>query len=252
MRKLILTVVSIIIVLLSILCVTKGIKGPFEIYSIAQISQRNEDTTSKLNELTSLKSTNYRREEADLKKTVAEYEEVSQRYETISAYKTDVEKVAALSGQEYDIEFLQVKLGQYATNSKVDLSIELSKNDEKDGYILCDFKFQVVGSYSGIINFIEDVSADEQLKFIPENLKMFSEYREVSTIYENSVAATTTTNTTRTNTSSQATNNNLPATNKVNKKQKRLMLVGEFYKSNIPVKKDSLLKVENSNETNNQ
>lgn len=246
MRKIILTVVSIIIVILSILCVTKGIKGPFQIYSYAQIKQRNEDTTAKLNELTNLKSTNYRKEESELKKTVAEYEEVSQRYESISAYKTDIEKREALSGQEYDIEFLQIKLGQYATDSKVDLSIELSKNEEKDGYILCDFKFQVVGSYSGIINFIEDVSADEQLKFIPENLKMFSEYREVSTIYENSVAATT--SSTRT---SSSTSNNLPATNKVNKKQKRLMLVGEFYKSNIPVKKDSLLKVENNNEENN-
>ena len=247
MRKIILTVVSIIIVILSILCVTKGIKGPFQIY--AQIKQRNEDTTAKLNELTNLKSTNYRKEESELKKTVAEYEEVSQRYESISAYKTDIEKREALSGQEYDIEFLQIKLGQYATDSKVDLSIELSKNEEKDGYILCDFKFQVVGSYSGIINFIEDVSADEQLKFIPENLKMFSEYREVSTIYENSVAATTTsTSSKKTNTTAS---NNLPATNKVNKKQKRLMLVGEFYKSNIPVKKDSLLKVENNNEENN-
>ena len=241
MRKIILTVVSIIIVILSILCVTKGIKGPFQIYSYAQIKQRNE--------LTNLKSTNYRKEESELKKTVAEYEEVSQRYESISAYKTDIEKREALSGQEYDIEFLQIKLGQYATDSKVDLSIELSKNEEKDGYILCDFKFQVVGSYSGIINFIEDVSADEQLKFIPENLKMFSEYREVSTIYENSVAATTTsTSSKKTNTTAS---NNLPATNKVNKKQKRLMLVGEFYKSNIPVKKDSLLKVENNNEENN-
>ena len=249
MRKIILTVVSIIIVILSILCVTKGIKGPFQIYGYAQIKQRNEDTTAKLNELTNLKSTNYRKEESELKKTVAEYEEVSQRYESISAYKTDIEKREALSGQEYDIEFLQIKLGQYATDSKVDLSIELSKNEEKDGYILCDFKFQVVGSYSGIINFIEDVSADEQLKFIPENLKMFSEYREVSTIYENSVAATTTsTSSKKTNTTAS---NNLPATNKVNKKQKRLMLVGEFYKSNIPVKKDSLLKVENNNEENN-
>ena len=237
MRKIILTVVSIIIVILSILCVTKGIKGPFQIYSYAQIKQRNEDTTAKLNELTNLKSTNYRKEESELKKTVAEYEEVSQRYESISAYKTDIEKREALSGQEYDIEFLQIKLGQYATDSKVDLSIELSKNEEKDGYILCDFKFQVVGSYSGIIN------------FIPENLKMFSEYREVSTIYENSVAATTTsTSSKKTNTTAS---NNLPATNKVNKKQKRLMLVGEFYKSNIPVKKDSLLKVENNNEENN-
>ena len=48
MRKIILTVVSIIIVILSILCVTKGIKGPFQIYSYAQIKQRNEDTINKL------------------------------------------------------------------------------------------------------------------------------------------------------------------------------------------------------------
>lgn len=234
MRKIILTVVSIIIIILSVLCVTKGIKGPFQIYSYSQIKQKNDDTTAKLNELTNLKSNEYRKEESELKKSVTEYQEVSEKYETVSATKTEVEKRAALSGQEYDIDFLQIKLGNYATANKVDLGIELSKNDEKDGYILCDFKFQVVGAYSGIINFIEDVSADEELKFIPENLKLFSEYREVSTIYESSISA----------------KDKIEPTNKINKKQKRLMLVGEFYKSNIAVKKDSILKVEN-NQTNN-
>lgn len=232
MRKIILIVVSIIVVIVSVLCVTNGIAGPIKIYSYSQIKQKNDDTTAKLNELTNLKANDYRKEEAELKKTITEYQEVSEKYEKVSQTKTESEKKEALAGQEYDIEFLQIKLGNYATANKVDLSIELSKNEEKDGYILCDFKFQVVGAYSGIINFIEDVSSDDQLNFIPENLNLYSEYREVSTIYENSVAGTST-------------------GNKVNKKQKRLMLVGEFYKSNIALRKDSLLKVENNNDTNN-
>lgn len=235
MRKVILIVVSIIIVIVSVLCVTKGISGPLKIYSYAQIKQKNNDTTAKLNELTNLKSNDYRKEEADLKKSITEYQEVSDKYEKVSQNKTELEKKEALAGQEYNIEFLQIKLGNYATNNKVDLSIELSKNEEKDVYTLCDFKFQVVGAYSGIINFIEDVSSDDQLKFIPENLKLYSEYREVSTIYENSVAGTSTKS----------------AGNTVNKKQKRLMLVGEFYKSNVAIRKDSLLKVESNNDINN-
>lgn len=225
MRKIILTIILIILLILSMLCVKNGMNTPFKIYSYSEIEQKNTETTQKLNELAKIKATEYVAEESSLKKSVTEHEDIYNRYQMVASGKTEEEKKMALSGDDYDLEFLHITLGTHATNNKVDLSMEVSKNKdtEKDDYSICDFKFQVVGSYSGIINFIEDVSNDDSLKFIPENLKMYSEYREVSTIAESKFTSE----------------------NTINKKQKRLVLVAEFYKSNIAVSKDTLLKVEN-------
>lgn len=227
MRKIILTAILIILIIVSILCVTNGMNGPFKIYSYAEIEQKNTETTHKLNELAKVKATEYVVEEAALKKSISEHEDIANRYKMIAETKTEEEKRIALSSENYDLEFLQITLGNYATKNKVDLSMELSKNkdlEEKD-YVLCNFKFQLIGSYSGITNFIETISNDDKLKFIPENLKMYSEYREVATISED------------TDTSESV----------VNKKQKKLMLVAEFYKSNVAVSKNTLL-IENKEE----
>ncbi len=226
MRKIILTAVLVILIIVSILSITNGMNGLFKIYSYSEIEQKNTEITRKLNELARIKVTDYVAEESALKKSISEHEEVSNRYEMISETKTEEERQIALSSEDYDLEFLQITLGNHATENKVnlgDMEVSINKETEKKDYVMCDFKFQVVGSYSGITNFLETISNDDKLKFIPENLKMYSEYREVATISEN-----------------DATSENV-----VNKKQKKLMLVAEFYKSNIAVSKDTLLKVEN-------
>lgn len=229
MRKIILTVVLIIVMIVSVLSVLKGMNAPFKIYGYSEIEQKNTETTRKLNELARLKATNYLAEESALKKSITDYEEVANRYKLVAGTKTEEEKNLALAGEEYDLEFLQITLGKHATDNKVDLSMEVSKNkeNEKNDYVVCDFKFQAVGSYSGIADFIDTISNDDKLKFIPENLKMYSEYREVNTIADNDDSVGSS----------------------VSKKQKRLILVAEFYKSNIAVSKDTLLKVENKEMT---
>lgn len=232
MRKIILIVVLIIVMIVSLLSVLKGMNAPFKVYSYSEIEEKNTETTRKLNELARLKATDYLAEESALKKSVTDYEEINNRYEMVAGTKTEEEKNLALAGEEYDLEFLQITLGKHATDNKVDLSMEVSKNkeNEKNDYVICDFKFQAVGSYSGITDFIDTISSDDKLKFVPENLKMYSEYREVNTISDN---------------------NDTAGTN-VNKKQKRLILVAEFYKSNVAVSKDTLLKVENKEVTENK
>lgn len=231
MRKIYITLRSIVLIVICIIGITRGFKAPLKVYSYSQIEKENDEVINQMNELTLLKSNEYKVEETNLKKAVADYEGVAEKYEKVSETKTSEEKKEALYGQTYDLEYLQILLGNHATDNKVDLTIEASKNSEsaEDDFVLCDFKFIIVGSYSGITNFIEDVSHDDKLKFIPENLKMHSEYREVSTISDTSLAATNNSST-------------------VNKKEKRLVLVGEFYKSSIAVKKDTILKIENKQE----
>lgn len=163
--------------------------------------------------------------ESDLKKAVTEHDSSYEIYEQVAGTKTEEEKQKALLGQAYDLEFIWVTLGTYASESKCDLTLELSKNQNESTDStaeVCDLKVQVVGAYTGIINFIERISTDNDLKIIPENLKMYSEYRTVKLVDEES------------NESEEGT--------------KKLMLVTEFYKTNIPISKNTISKIESQEE----
>lgn len=220
MRKIILICVSICTVIVTVVLTTVGLKGPFKIYTYKNVEDKSAQVTQKLNELALLKNGDFRTVETSLKQSVSDYKTSYQKYDQISGTKTEEEKNKALAAQDYDLEFLWIKLGNHANETKCDLTLEVAKNEnatEDTNSTLCDLKFNVVGSYSGIINFIEKIGQDSELGFIPENLKMYSEYRTVKVLNEN---------------------NEVETSNK-------LMLITEFYKSNIPVSNNTLLKIEN-------
>lgn len=148
-------------------------------------------------------------------------------YEAAMENKTAMEKERAIAGVSYDLSYLWVKIGQYATKNNCDLTIEVFQNQqtaEDENYVLCDFKFNFAASYADTISFIEKISIDNELNFIPENLKMSTEYREVRTDQQY---------------------NGQPFTDSDVVDAKILLLVTEFYKTNVPIAKSSLLKVEN-------
>jgi len=151
--------------------------------------------------------------------------------------KTEIEKQRAIAGVSYDLSYLWVKLGKYATENRCDLTIEVFQNQEtaaEENYTLCDFKFNVSGTYLELIDFIEAISKDQELSFIPENLKMYSDYADV-TVDEDHYGAFA-----KNNISDEEDNDVIKTS-----KGTILMLKTEFYKTNVPVYKSSLSKVEN-------
>ena len=92
MRKIILTGILILMLIASILCITVGIGGPFEIYSYESIAEKNDETTKKLNELADLKNGTFRATEGSLKKSVTDYEGIYKIYEQTASVKTEEEK----------------------------------------------------------------------------------------------------------------------------------------------------------------
>ncbi len=218
MRKIILTIVFIVILIVTILTVTIGIPGI--VHSHTELSNQKEATESKLNELSNLKNTEYGGREKSLKRTVSKHIEIKKKYDQIATTVENTENPIQ-SGQAYDLSYIWVTLGNYATENQCDLNIEVSQTtDDSDdqNYVTCDLKFQIVSSYDGAIEFINNITQDSQIGFIPENLKMYSEYQTVKGVDD--------------------------ATNQV-VSTKRLMLVTEFYKTNTQISKASLLKVEN-------
>lgn len=221
MRKLILSGVLIFTLIFAFVCVKSGMAGPIQIYSYADLKARDEATNLKMNELTKVKSEGYATTEANLQRTVKKHLEVKSTYEKVASTKTEEQKQKALLGQDYDLSFLWVELGNYATKNNCDLKLEVSQEkdtSDDENYVLCDLKFEIVSGYDGITSFIEDISNDTDLGFIPENLKLYSEYRQVKVL--------------------NSEDNTIEY-------QNRLMLVTEFYKTDVPISKTSISKVEN-------
>ena len=173
MRKVILTIILIIMILLSILLINNGLSGPLKIYGFKEINEKNNLITEKLSELSIIKAEDFKLVESDFKKACMEYDSAYKKYSQVAGTKTTEEKKKAVLDQTYDLEYLWVSLGNYADEAKCDLTLEVSKNSTEatDGtYEMCDLKFEVVGAYSGIIDFMESIARDPELKFIPENL----------------------------------------------------------------------------------
>lgn len=227
MRKLILTAILIFTLVFSFICIKFGIGFPIKIYSFKELKEKRETADIQLNSLTNLKSNTYANTQKTLKLSIQNFNDTKKMYEEAIANKTTLEKERAIAGVGYDLSYLWVKLGQYATKNNGDLTMEVFQNEEtseQENYVLCDFKFSFIGSYADSIDFIEKISMDNELKFIPENLKMSTEYKKVRTDEQYNGMPT-------------EENNVIDA--------KVLLLVTEFYKTNVPVAKSSLSKVEN-------
>lgn len=221
MRKLILTGVLIFTLILSFVCVKKGITFPGKVYSYNELKTESNTVNSKMDALTRMKSTSYAASESALQTSVKKHLEIKTNYDRVASTKTEEQKQKALLGQDYDLSYLWVKLGNYATKNNCDLTLEVSQEKDAtddDKYILCNLRFKTVSGYDGVTSFIEDIGRDSELSFIPENLKLYSEYRTIKVLDE--------------------------TTGEI-KEEVRLMLVTEFYKTDVPISKSSLSKVEN-------
>lgn len=220
MRKLILSGILIFTLILSFICVKTGTSIP-KIYSYKDLKSQSNTTEEKLNELTRLKSTGYAATEANLQKAEKKYSDVKINYDKVSSTKTEEQKQKALLGQDYDLGYLWVVLGNIATKNNCDLTMEVSQEkdaSEQEQYVLCDLKFKIVSGYDGITGFIEAIANDTNLGFIPENLNMHSEYQKVKMMDDETGTIT---------------------------EVEKLMLVTEFYKTDIPISKTSISKIEN-------
>ena len=164
MKKLL---ISILIILLLVLCgfaVTKG-------YNIGgeAIKEKNEQLDESIGQATKLASTDYPKAisdtEADLKKLTQE----KKNYEDMVTISTGDEVKQATQFQKYEIESLWVKIGNHAKSEGVVMKMDLLRGTGDDNYNL---NFTVNGSYIGITNFISNIENDSQLGFKIENFSM--------------------------------------------------------------------------------
>lgn len=229
MKKLLLSILIALLILLVVYIAMQGIKiGNLEILGINGIKEKNDNLELKLQQATKLTEVNYKQAINDVQESIKKLSTEKKNYEDLTILNAENDGQITSQIQKYEIETLWVTLGNHATSEGAILKMEVAKgsNNTQETYNL---RFTVTGSYISITDFISDIENDTTLGFKIENFKMLPS-KEVNTlqatfqcndIYIIDVDTTTivTDTTTQENTNSTNNNQNNTSNNNVNNTQ---------------------------------
>lgn len=199
MRKILIGVITILLIVMAVLMITKGLQiGNFQILSAKQIVEENDKLTKEISQTELLMNTTYPNKTEELDKNVSELLTAKNEYQDLAEISTKSEISKATTEETYTVEFLWTRLGRHATAEGVNLNYTPSNNS---------INFTVVGDYIPILNFITAIENDSKLGFRIENFKMIPSGTSLqATFVTRNVKIKTESTTTRTQTNTSTTN----------------------------------------------
>ena len=208
MKDILITVISILLTVVIIICMVKGLTvGSFRILSISNIKQESLNLDNEVDELNNLKNVTYKKKIDDLQTATKDLTTAKQKYLDLASVSSDEEIQEANLEQTYAMEFLWNKVGSYATKEGVILKWDVSSTGVNNKYTL---NFTTTGSYVGVISYIYALENDSDLAFRIENFKMTASGENVTatfTVNNVAIKAETISSASSNNTNEQANMN---------------------------------------------
>lgn len=208
MKDILITVISILLTVVIIICIVKGLTvGSFRILSISNIKQESLNLDNEVDELNNLKNVTYKKKIDDLQTATKDLTTAKQKYLDLASVSSDEEIQEANLEQTYAMEFLWNKVGSYATKEGVTLKWDVSSTGVNNKYTL---NFTTTGSYVGVISYIYALENDSDLAFRIENFKMTASGENVTatfTVNNVAIKAETISSASSNNTNEQANTN---------------------------------------------
>lgn len=208
MKDILITVISILLTVVIIICMVKGLTvGSFRILSISNIKQESLNLDNEVDELNNLKNVTYKKKIDDLQTAIKDLTTAKQKYLDLASVSSDEEIQEANLEQTYAMEFLWNKVGSYATKEGVTLKWDVSSTGVNNKYTL---NFTTTGSYVGVISYIYALENDSDLAFRIENFKMTASGENVTatfTVNNVAIKAETISSASSNNTNEQANTN---------------------------------------------
>lgn len=208
MKDILITVISILLTVVIIICMVKGLTvGSFRILSISNIKQESLNLDNEVDELNNLKNVTYKKKIDDLQTATKDLTTAKQKYLDLASVSSDEEIQEANLEQTYAMEFLWNKVGPYATKEGVTLKWDVSSTGVNNKYTL---NFTTTGSYVGVISYIYALENDSDLAFRIENFKMTASGENVTatfTVNNVAIKAETISSASSNNTNEQANTN---------------------------------------------
>ncbi len=169
--------ILVIILLLAVLCVYVGLNGislgNFHVLSIKQIQERNNNTDKLIIQADKLANSDYLAAMKNLKTQQDNVKKAKQDYLDKASISTEEELKLAYQEISYELETLQVKIGNHARKNSVNIDMRITNSSKSTNNInLFNIDFVVNGQYVSISDFVYALENDSELGFKIENFKM--------------------------------------------------------------------------------
>lgn len=238
MKKILISVIIVLLLILSSFALAKGI-GFLKIKSINDIKTASSKLDGDFNEANELSNKTYPEEVEGLEEAIKKLKISKQEFENKNLYNNEKVSLGTVEVKTYKIHYLWTILGNYRKDKGVQsLNLDLKSTGAQDVY---DLEFTLLGSYTSITDFLYDIENDEELNFDIKNFTISSEItdtsnRNSSTQSENQNKVIGNTTNTNNNNSDNNTNNS----DNENKKQKSdgMILQARFTVENIGITLD--------------
>lgn len=172
MKKLLISVIILLILILTGVTVVKGIEiGPLKVLGILEIKDDNDKLDDKVKQATKLTSTDYQKAIDDLNDAIKQLENQKNNYEDMVNVSTDSQVEAANQTYNNTIDFLFVRIENHAKSEGVTMKMEVTRSSTGVNNVY-NLNFTATGSYTGIEEFITGIEDDSKLGFKIEDFSM--------------------------------------------------------------------------------
>ena len=215
MRKLLISILLILLIVMTVLCIKNGITiGPLHVLGITQIQDANGELTKKIAEAKSTND-NYANKLTEIKNVIKDLGTARHEYLQTINVSTESEIREATQTKNYTIEYLWSQVGNHATQEGVTINFEIVSGVDEN---INNLQFTVSGNYLAITNFITALENDSTLQFTIDEFSMTKNQctfvvrdvfikKETTTSTQNTTNKTSQSTTTSSSKNTTATNN---------------------------------------------
>ena len=212
MRKLLISILLILLVVMTVLCIKNGINiGPLHVLGITQIQDANGELTRKIAEAKNTND-NYANKLTEIKELITDLGDARSEYLQTINVSTESEIREATQTKNYTIEYLWSQVGNHATKEGVNIRMDVVSGVDENTKNL---NFTVSGNYLAITNFITDLENDSSLQFTIDEFAM-TQNQCTFVVRDVFIKNETTMSSQRTNTSNTTSSGNSSGTNNTN------------------------------------
>ena len=140
MRNKIVTIIILVSIILLTISIFNGINiGNFQILSISQIKEKNNNLNIKIEEATNLASIEFPKSVETLNNSFEQYTIKKEKYEQLSGISSE-KAIDLYETKQYDISYLWRILGNYAEDRYLTLQMDVQKSSGVNNLYNFDFK----------------------------------------------------------------------------------------------------------------
>lgn len=172
MRKILISILIVLLLVVSYLIAFKGLNiFGVDILSLKQIKDKNAELDVGLKEVSTLTSVDQPKAISDLNDSAKQLAIAKEEYNDKILYSSSDTISIATQLKTYKTEYLGIRIGNHAKKNSVNLKYEL-KQSTSGVAGLYDIYFTVTGRYVSISEFVASLENDSSLNFKIENFRL--------------------------------------------------------------------------------